>query len=303
MCNEKVDQMKVLVLGGNGFIGRNIANKLKLQGANVLISSRKVVSDSDKINIFMQEMLQMNDWLTILLDVDVVVNSVGILRERKGECYENVQTLAPIALAQACAKLDVRLIHISAIGLSLKAKSRFIRSKFNGEQGILASNAKAIIVRPSLLDGDGGFGAKWFRRVAAWRVQGVMQTQGLIAPLQVTDLGEAVANMCFMDFEKLPKVIELGGNDILSIPQYLTKLRLTNYPKPATQLTVPKVMVRIISHIFDVFAFTPLSFGHFELMQGYNVPQVNYLPKLLGRRPSAVGLCGAIGWQVKLEKA
>ena len=62
MCDEKVDKMKVLVLGGSGFIGRNIANKLKLQGANVLISSRKVVSDSDKINIFMQEMLQMNDW-------------------------------------------------------------------------------------------------------------------------------------------------------------------------------------------------------------------------------------------------
>jgi hypothetical protein len=47
--------------------------------------------------------------------------------------------------------------------------------------------------------------------------------------------------------------------------------------------------VRLVSHIFDVFAWTPLSFGHFELMQGYNVPALNMLPELLGRKPSALG--------------
>lgn len=72
-----------------------------------------------------------------------------------------------MALAQACAKLNVRLIHISVIGLTNLAKSRFIRSKFAGEQGILSSGAQAILVRPSLLDGTGGYGAKWFRRLAA----------------------------------------------------------------------------------------------------------------------------------------
>jgi hypothetical protein len=33
-----------------------------------------------------------------------------------------------------------------------------------------------------------------------------------------------------------------------------------------------------------------LSFGHFELMQGCNVPAKNMLPILLGRKPTEVGV-------------
>ena len=286
--------MKALVLGGNGFIGSNIVTKLQAQAINVLVGSRKGDAKNDMPAICMQEMLQIENWLMVLNNLgfqadDVVVNSVGILRERPNESYDKIHTLAVKALAQACARLDIRLIHISAIGLTATAKSKFIRSKFAGEQAVIASGAQAIIVRPSLLDGEGGYGAKWFRRVATWPIQFVMESPGLIAPLQVADLGEAVANLCAMNFAELPKTIELGGNNKMTIPQYLNQLRLSTKRKTAVQIAMPKLMVRLFSHIFDVLAWTPLSFGHFELMQGYNVPAKNSLPMLLGRRPSEVG--------------
>ena len=280
--------MRVLVLGGNGFIGRNIVAKLQTQGAQILIGSRNGQNKINTIQVKMQQMLQVEDWLPLLDGVDVVVNSVGILRERKGESYTDIHTFAVESLADACAQLGVKLIHISAIGLSEAAKSGFITSKYWGEQAILASGANAIIVRPSLLDGEGGYGAKWFRRVAAWPLQFVMKSNGLVAPLQVADLGEAVASLCLTS-QKWPQIIELGGNDLLTIAQYLAKLRAINKPNPALQLVMPKRIVRVVSHIFDAFALTPLSFGHFELMQGYNVPAVNLLPVLLGRKPAGLG--------------
>jgi uncharacterized protein YbjT (DUF2867 family) len=280
--------MRVLVLGGKGFIGRNIVAKLKIQGAQVVVGSRKVAKQNNQMQVNMQNMQQANDWLNVINSFDVVVNSVGILRERKNESYADIHTFAVESLADACAQLGVRLIHISAIGLTASAKSNFIRSKYWGEQAIFASGADAIIVRPSLLDGEGGYGAKWFRRVAIWPLQFVMQSDGLIAPLQVTDLGEAVANLCLKP-QQWPPIIELGGSDVMTIPQYLAKLRAVNTPNPALQLTMPKCIVRLVSHIFDAFALTPLSFGHFELMQGYNVPAVNGLAAILGRKPSVVG--------------
>lgn len=286
--------MKVLVLGGNGFIGRNIVAQLKAQGAQVIIGSRKAPANDDYREVHLQTMLTVQDWLPLLSEVDMVVNAVGILRERKGESYEKIHTVAPAALANACAKMGVRLAHISAIGLSLNAKSRFIRSKYLGEQAIMNSGANAVIIRPSLLDGEGGFGAKWFRLVAAWPMQLVMRSDGLVAPLQVTDLGEAVANLCMNrnainTSTQLPQILELGGNDTLSIPQYLNWLRTSKGRPLAKQLAVPKMVVRMASHVLDMLALTPLSFGHFELMQGYNVPAVNYLPILLGRTPTATG--------------
>lgn len=281
--------MKILVLGGNGFIGSNIVAKLQAQGAQVLVASRK----SAYLTIKMQQMLHVEDWLPLINSVDVVVNSVGILRERKNESYQAVHNIAVASLATACAKLGLKLIHLSAIGLSASAKSEFIRSKFAGEQAIIESGAQAYIVRASLLDGEGGYGAKWFRRVATWPLQLVMKSDGLIAPLQVSDLGEAVANLCMQQTDylqgKRPKIIELGGNEVLTIAQYLAKLRAVSQLKPALQLAMPKLMVRVASHIFDAFALTPLSFGHFELMQGYNAPAVNMLPILLGRKPAELG--------------
>ena len=288
--------MRVLVLGGNGFIGGSIVAKLQLQGAQVVIGSRKVAKQSNQLQVKMQNMQQAEDWLSIINRFDVVVNSVGILRERgllkQRETYTDIHTFAVESLADACAQIGVKLIQISVIGLSASAKSGFITSKYWGEQAILASGAEAIIVRPSLLDGEGGYGAKWFRRVAAWPIQFVMHSDGLnegqVAPLQVTDLGEAVANLCLKP-QKWPQIIELGGSDVLTIPQYLQVLRASINKPNALQLNAPKWVVRLISHVFDVIACTPLTFGHFELMQGYNVPVVNGLPAILRREPSAIG--------------
>ena len=285
--------MKVLVLGGNGFIGSNIVAKLQFQGAEVIVAGRKTALQSNQLQVKMQNMQQVSDWLPMINSVDVVINSVGILRERKAESYKDIHTYAVKSLANACAQLNVKLIHISAIGLSANAKSGFITSKYWGEQAILASGANAVVVRASLLDGEGGFGAKWFRRVASWPIKFVMQSPGLVAPLQVSDLGEAVANLALNNLQTPniiePSIVELGGSEILSIPAYLQLLRLRDGKQKAFQLDAPKWLVRMISHIFDVFALTPLSFGHFELMQGRNVPVKNWLPILLKRAPTLVG--------------
>jgi uncharacterized protein YbjT (DUF2867 family) len=288
--------MKVLVLGGNGFIGRQVVSALRGQGALVTIASRENAKNQpDTIAIKLQNMQKASAWKPILVRpagqplFDVVINCVGILRQRKGESYDAIHTKAPETLAKTCAQFGIRLVHISALGLSFQAKSRFIRSKFLGEQAILTSGAQINIVRAPLLDGEDGFGAKWFRRVATWPVQFVMQSEGMVAPLQVRDLGEAIANLV-MNPKNAPPIVELGGDEVLSIPDYLQLLRARRGKSRALQITLPPIAVRHVSHMCDALNWTPLSFGHFELMQGYNVPAVNSLPALLCRAPSQLGI-------------
>jgi nucleoside-diphosphate-sugar epimerase len=58
--------MQALVLGGNGFIGSNIVTKLRAQGAQVLVGSRKSNPQNNMPAIRMQEMLKVEDWLKLL---------------------------------------------------------------------------------------------------------------------------------------------------------------------------------------------------------------------------------------------
>lgn len=286
--------MRVLVLGGRGFIGCNVVKALEKHGVEVEIGSRYKLQNSNTRQIKMQEITQAEQCAENLKNIDVVVNCVGILRERIGESYAQIHTIAPQLLAQACKTSNIRFIHISALGLSANATSQFIRSKYNGEQAILKVNNNAKIIRVSLLDGIGGFGAKWIRLVGNWPIHFVMQNpsqnkSGLMSPLQVADLGEAIANICHLPNAELPQIIELGGSEVMNMAQLLSAV-CTVKNEPAYVINVPKLLVRLASHICDLLHFSPLSFGHFELLQGYNVPANNSLAVLLKRMPKQVGI-------------
>src|SRR5262245_46973322 len=212
---------RILVLGGTGFIGSHAAAALRGRGHEVLIGTRyprralaklpPALRDCDMRETHFESLLTRYVWEPRLKDFDAVLNSVGILRERGGETYDRVHNMAPRALAEACARLGVRLVHVSALGLRVDSRSGFLRSKLRGERNIMRSAADYTIVRPSLLDGDGGYGAAWIRRVARWPVHFVpAEATGRLAVLDVGDLGEALARLCEVRGQPDVKEIELG---------------------------------------------------------------------------------------------
>jgi uncharacterized protein YbjT (DUF2867 family) len=282
--------MKIMVLGGAGFIGRHAVSALKERGHNVVIGSRFARGNEMRIRVRLHENLVASSWQSIIDGFDVVLNCVGILRERVGESYDAVHRRAPAALAKACALENIRLVHVSALGLSAKASSRFLRSKFAGEQAIAASGADYSIVRPSLLDGVDGFGSRWLRRVADWPIHCVpADAHGRIAALDVDELGEALAALCEMRASATHREVELGGNAEVTLIELLKALR-TLPSAPYLVIEVPALFVRLAAHVFDALHVTPLSWGHVELMRRDNCPREAFskLAALLGRNPKQI---------------
>jgi uncharacterized protein YbjT (DUF2867 family) len=237
-----------------------------------------------------EHMTTPESWTNALQGVDAVVNCVGILREWRGATFDSVHHRAPAALAQACAQVGMRrLVHVSALGLDVAARSRFIRSKIHGECAIRGAGATTTIVRPSLLDGEGGFGARWIRALARLPVHVVpADAVGRIAALDVRDAGEAIAAACE---EGLPghRDIDLGGSEARTMREHLAALRHVHSPTPAWCIEIPPLAARIASHLCDLLHLSPFSFGHLELLRRENVPAVNSLASLLGRAPRRVG--------------
>jgi NADH dehydrogenase len=283
--------MRILVLGGSGFVGRQVVRALERRGHAVIVGTRRPAArhPCPAREAHFEDLVEPKSWERLLSGVDAVVNAVGILRERRRETYERVHHLAAAALARACARRGARLLHVSALGLHAGARSGFIASKLAGERAVAASGADYCIVRPSLLDGEGGFGARWLRRVAGWPVHLVpADAAGRIAAFDVRDLGEAIAALCDQPGAP-PREAELGGMRAFTMAEYLHALRAAKDLKPALRVSVPGWLARAASHVCDLLHFSPFSFGHWQLMQRDNVPCPNLLPRLLGRAPLPIG--------------
>lgn len=295
--------LRVLVLGGGGFIGRHAVAALLARGDDVRIGSRhpgrldrRLPADARECprrRVRLERLLDPADWAPFLDDVDVVLNCVGILRPRGRETYDRVHHLAPAALAEACGRAGRRLVHVSALGLQAPMRSGFLRSKADGEAALRRSGADACIVRPSLLDAEtGGYGAAWIRRVARWPVHVLpADATGRIAALDVRDLGLALAELAHrprLATSEGPAEFELGGDTALALGDYLAALRARRGARPALRLPVPGLLARLASHACDLLHLTPFSFGHWELLRRDNVPALNALPVLLGRPPRPV---------------
>ena len=128
-----------------------------------------------------------------------------------------------------------RLVHVSALGLDQRVTSGFLISKRHGEAALRARSFDCVIVRPSLLDGADGYGARWFRKVARWPVHFIpASARGRVAPLDVDDLGVALAVLCELDTPAVARdrTRWRRANDDSRIPRALAR-RAVRRERPA----------------------------------------------------------------------
>lgn len=105
--------MRVLVLGGRGFLGRPVAAALTACGHRVVVGSRDggaTAAGAPLRAIRCERLIAAGSSDVALADVDAVVNCVGILREAGAATYDRVHHLAPAALAVDCARLSRRRV-------------------------------------------------------------------------------------------------------------------------------------------------------------------------------------------------
>jgi NADH dehydrogenase len=292
---------QVLVLGGAGFIGRHVVGALGLRRCRIVVSSRHPLRIDARLPVAavrcprrtarFEDLLAARDWDALLDGIDVVVNCVGILRQRGQETYDRVHHRAPAALAQACAARAVRLVHVSALALHDDAGSRFLRSKLAGERAIQDTPGDWRIVRPSLLDGPDGYASRWLRRLARLPIHAFpADARGRIAALHVDDLAEAIATVALAPALNPgeSREFEFGGDAALPLAGVLASLR-GHDRGAAWQLRLPSLLSRGLAHACDALHFSPFSYGHWELLRRDNLPACNRLREVLGRAPRRIG--------------
>ncbi|MGL5002906.1 MAG: complex I NDUFA9 subunit family protein [Casimicrobium sp.] len=153
--------MNVLILGGSGFIGRAICNKLVAAGHLVTVPTRKRDNAREifmlpTVTVIEADVHDVDALASLAHGHDVVINLVGILNEKKrGDFERSHVTLTANALA-ACKVANVpRYLHVSALGAAIDAPSQYLQSKAKAEALVRQSGLDATIFAPSIVFGRG----------------------------------------------------------------------------------------------------------------------------------------------------
>lgn len=166
--------MRVLVLGGYGFIGAAICRELIARGHEVTglgrspRTGRSLLPQADWIGADLTRLTTPEDWAPLLKGFDTVVNAAGVLQAGARDDVKAVQETAMIALYKACAAQGPRrVIQISAPGAHPTSTTAFYRTKARADAALMESGLAWTVLRPGLVIAEDSYGGTALLRLLA----------------------------------------------------------------------------------------------------------------------------------------
>lgn len=202
--------MRVLVIGGTGFIGQHLVACLIRAGYAVHVPTRRYSKGRDllvfpRLTLFEADVHDDDALEGLLAHVDAVVNLVGVLHSKPGKPYgpqfQQAHVQLPARIAAACRKMGVkRLLHVSALGADASGPSGYQRSKAAGEAAVKAEfssypEGAYTIFRPAVVFGREDNFMNLFAKLARWLpVIPLAGASARMQPVYVRDVCAAMVN-------------------------------------------------------------------------------------------------------------
>jgi len=212
----------ILVLGGTGFVGRHVCEKLQREGWAITVPTRRAHNAQSVQHLPGLTVIEANAHdeaaLTRLLPGhDAVVNLIAILHGTEA-AFEHVHVELPKKLARACVATGVtRLVHISALGVALDSPARYQRSKARGEAALRAAALELTVLRPSVIFGAGDRFLNLFAKLQSiFPVVPLAGAHARFQPVWVEDVAQAVVASLEQN-NSIGQTYECAGPEVLTL--------------------------------------------------------------------------------------
>lgn len=285
--------MRIVVLGGTGQIGQPLLKELARgpMPVEVVGTSRNEppsAPDSHRIQWLRFDPFT-DDW-SQLGKVDVLVNAIGIIRERGSMTFEKVHLeLTRTMLAQRTALGNPRLVQISALGADPNHEVDFLRTKGQADALLLAAPNTAVI-RPSIVCTPDTMLAQKIRTLRQMArlmfgklfvPKGFLNTR--IQPILGEDLAQLLATVC--PNPQYTDIIEAAGP--VAFPfQHLLDLLGESSDRALRPIEMPKeIMDSFVKHFVSVWFPGMINYDQFRLLFTDNVSDQNDFQRIVGHAP------------------
>ena len=251
----------VLVLGGTGFVGRHVCEKLQRAGWRITVATRHAINASHiqhlpGLTVVEASVHDEAALATLLPGHQVVVNLVAILHGSEA-AFERTHVQLPTLLARACKKAGVRrVIHVSALGVSTDSPSRYQRSKARGEQVLRDSGLDLTVLRPSVIFGAGDRFLNLFARLQSlFPVVPLAGASARFQPVWVEDVASAVV-ACLRN-DTVGKTYDCVGPKVMTLADLVRAAgRYGSRQRPIVPL--PLAMGRLQARMMELAPGEPL---------------------------------------------
>ncbi len=197
---------RILIFGGAGFLGRTIVARLAKDGHEILIGTRtpnyhlrlQQLGDIGQIALVRTNPLDPESYRPLLSGVGAVINLIGTFAHSRKLPMAEVHANSAGRLARHLTDRGIEnLVHFSAFGASLSARSLYGKTKYMGENAVRELLPTATILRPSVVFGaEDQFYNRFARMANISPVVAVPRLErGLLYPVHVGDVAEVVARV------------------------------------------------------------------------------------------------------------
>jgi NADH dehydrogenase len=264
--------MRILAIGGAGFIGRQVVGRLVAQGHVVHVPTRQFQHGREllvhpTVTVMQADIHDDATLERLVAGCDIVMNFVGILHSREGQPYgvdfDRAHVQLPRRIAQACRTHQVkRFIHLSALGADLQGPSGYLRSKSAGEQAVRNIYATQgvgdfTIFRPSVVFGPEDKFMNMFAQLARFLfLLPIAGASAKMQPVYVGDVASAVMNVLTLP-AAANQTYDLAGPRTYSLGE-LVKLAALWSGHPRVVVELPMSLGRLQARVFECMPGEPL---------------------------------------------
>ena len=274
-----------LIFGGSGQIGRHLIRKLTKSDYRVIVVTRnihqkghiiKTQGNAGYIDIVEANIFE-EDKIKGLFDrIDICINLIGILYEKKGSSFRNIHTLFPSLLAKLCKQNNLKhFIHLSALGINEAKDSDYARSKLYGEKEILKNFPLSTILRPSVVYSvDDNFTTNFMTLLTRLPVFPLYYNgKTKFMPIHSSDLVDIIHNVVSENIYS--QIIECVGPETLSLKEIIKKL-LNLIDKRRILLPMPLIFGKLTAKFFQLFPKPLLTEDQLRLLKYDNISSGKY---------------------------
>lgn len=270
----------VTIFGGAGFVGTQIVQLMARKGYRIRVAVRrpdlaghvKPLGAVGQIIPIQANVRNAESVQRAVKGAQIVINLVGIGFERGRQRFRAVHTLGARSVADAAKAAGARhLVHISALGADPQSPSAYARSKALGEAEVLAAFPEAVIIRPSIIFGQGdGFFNLMGSLARLFPVLPLIGGDTKFQPVYVGDVADAFT-MAAEGGVKTGRIYELGGPEVLTHRELLQRI-LHETMRHNPLLPLPAAIGKLLAAPLALLPFPPLlTADRVDLLQIDNV--------------------------------